>query len=96
MAHPFASARGWTVDDDVIAAMAHAGLAGLEADHRDHTHGQRDHARALAARLGLFTTGASDYHGAGKRNRLGENTTTEEVLAEIERQATSGVRVVRS
>ena len=96
MAHPFASSRGWTVDDDVIAAMAQAGLAGLEADHRDHTDEQRDHARALAAQLGLFTTGASDYHGDGKPNRLGENTTDPEVLAEIERQATSGVEVVRS
>ncbi|MGN6301095.1 MAG: phosphatase, partial [Angustibacter sp.] len=70
-------------------------LAGLEADHRDHTDDQRDHARALAAQLGLFTTGASDYHGAGKPNRLGENTTSPEVLAEIERQATGSVEVVR-
>ena len=27
----------------------------------------------LARRLGLGTSGASDYHGAGKPNRLGEN-----------------------
>ena len=67
-----------------------------EAEHRDNTDEQSDHARALAAQLGLFTTGASDYHGDGKPNRLGENTTDPEVLAEIERQATSGVEVVRS
>lgn len=95
MAHPFAAARGWTVGDDVIAAMARAGLAGLEVDHRDHTEEQREHGRALAAELGLFTTGSSDYHGTGKQNRLGEHTTTPEVFAEIERQATSGVEVVR-
>lgn len=29
---------------------------------------------ALAAELGLLITGSSDYHGAGKPNRLGENT----------------------
>ena len=49
----------------------------------------------LAARLGLFVTGSSDYHGAGKENRLGENTTAPEVLAQIEEQATSGIDVVR-
>jgi len=30
---------------------------------------------AAAADLGLESTGASDYHGAGKPNRLGERTT---------------------
>jgi len=96
MAHPFASSRGWTVDDQVIADMARAGLAGLEVDHRDHTPEQREHGRALAADLGLFTTGSSDYHGAGKQNRLGEHTTDPRVLAEIEKQASSGVEVVRA
>jgi predicted metal-dependent phosphoesterase TrpH len=95
MAHPFAAARGWTVGDDVIEAMTRAGLAGLEVEHRDHTPEQRAHGHELAARLGLFTTGSSDYHGTGKENRLGEHTTTAEVLEEIEQQATSGVRVVR-
>ena len=46
-------------------------------------------------RLGLLVTGSSDYHGAGKENRLGENTTAPEVLAQIEAQATSGIDVVR-
>ena len=95
MAHPFANARGWTVGDDVIEEMARAGLAGLEAAHRDHTADERVHAEQLAARLGLFTTGSSDYHGAGKENVLGENTTDPEVLARIEEQATSGIGVVR-
>jgi 3',5'-nucleoside bisphosphate phosphatase len=88
MAHPFANARGWTVDDDVIEEMARAGLAGLEAAHRDHSRAERAHAEALAARLGLFTTGSSDYHGAGKENRLGENTTAPEVVERIIAEAT--------
>ena len=96
MAHPFANGRGWTVEDSVIERMADAGLAGLEAHHRDHTPAERTHAVELAARLGLFVTGSSDYHGAGKENRLGENTTTPEVLAQIEEQATSGIDVVRA
>jgi hypothetical protein len=95
MAHPFANARGWTVGDEVIEAMAEAGLAGLEAHHRDHTPGEVAHAETLATRLGLFVTGSSDYHGTGKENRLGENTTTAGVLAQIEAQASGGVKVVR-
>ena len=34
----------------------------------------------MARRLGLFVTGSSDYHGAGKVNLLGENTTAPYVL----------------
>ena len=96
MAHPFANGRGWTVDDAVIERMADAGLAGLEAHHRDHSPQESAHAVELAARLGLFVTGSSDYHGAGKENLLGENTTTPQVLAQIEEQATSGIDVVRA
>ena len=96
MAHPFANGRGWTVGDDVIESMASAGLGGLEAQHRDHTPGERAHALDLAAQLGLFTTGSSDYHGTGKQNVLGENTTDPEVLAQIEDQAHSGIEVVRA
>ena len=80
MAHPFAGRRGRLVDDEVIEAMAAAGLAGLEAHHRDHTPADVAHAEEMARRLGLFVTGSSDYHGAGKVNLLGENTTSPAVL----------------
>jgi hypothetical protein len=95
MAHPFAAKRGRTVGDEVVEAMAHAGLFGLEADHRDHDEEQRRHAHRLAADLGLAVTGSSDYHGTGKLNRLGERTTGPEVLAAIEDQARSGIPVLR-
>jgi 3',5'-nucleoside bisphosphate phosphatase len=88
MAHPFAAARGVVVGDDVIREMAGAGLAGLEVDHRDHTDGAREHAAALGRRLGLLHTGASDYHGSGKPNRLGENLTTQDALAAIVERGT--------
>jgi len=94
MAHPFASKRGRIVDDSVIEAMAAAGMAGLEVNHRDHDPEQVRHGLDLAASLGLFVTGSSDYHGAGKENRLGENTTDPVVLQRIEDLAT-GVRVLR-
>lgn len=85
-AHPRASARGRVVGRDVIEAMAAAGLAGLEVDHRDHDERARAELRLLAAELGLLVTGSSDYHGAGKPNRLGENTTSPAVLAQIEKE----------
>jgi 3',5'-nucleoside bisphosphate phosphatase len=94
MAHPFASRRGRVVDDEVIEAMAEAGMAGLEVHHRDHTVEQVRHALGLAASLDLLATGSSDYHGVGKSNLLGENTTSPLVLEAIEAQAT-GTKVLR-
>lgn len=83
MAHPFASARGRTVTDEVVVTMIGAGLAGLEAYHRDHDAAGTARAERLAAAHGLFVTGASDYHGSGKENVLGEHTTEVDVLASI-------------
>lgn len=83
LAHPLASARGRVVGDDVIRELARAGLGGIEVDHRDHGPAQRAHVADLARQLDLLPTGASDYHGAGKVNRLGENTTAPEVLEQL-------------
>jgi len=94
MAHPFASGRGLVVNDSVIEAMAAVGMAGLEVHHRDHTGAQVQHGLDLAASLGLFVTGSSDYHGDGKPNLLGENTTDPVVLQQIEALA-RGVEVLR-
>ena len=94
MAHPFASNRGRIVDDAVIEAMAAAGMAGLEVHHRDHSRDEVRHGLDLAASLDLFVTGSSDYHGDGKSNLLGENTTDPMVLQRIEDLAT-GVEVLR-
>lgn len=93
-AHPLAAARGRVVGPETFEQMIDAGLAGLEVDHRDNPDEARTRLRRMAARHGLFATGSSDYHGAGKPNRLGEHTTVPEVLAEIERQGT-GVPVLR-
>lgn len=83
-AHPGADGRGRIVADAVIVAMADAGLAGLEIEHRDHDDAARARLRGLAHDLGLFATGSSDYHGRGKENLIGENLTSPEVLAQIE------------
>ena len=74
-AHPLASVRGRTVDDQVVVDMAAAGLLGLEVDHVDHAPHERQHLLGLAAELDLLTTGSSDFHGAAKTVRLGACTT---------------------
>ncbi|MBK8078604.1 MAG: PHP domain-containing protein [Kineosporiaceae bacterium] len=89
MAHPRAARRGRVVPDEVIAAMAEVGLAGLEVDHRDHLPTEREALRSLAADLGVFVTGSSDYHGAGKVNRIGENLTAPTVLEALEAAVTA-------
>lgn len=94
VAHPHSVTRGRVLPDDLLEEMAEAGMAGVEARHRDHTPEAVRHLTDLARALGLFTTGSSDYHGEGKRNRLGENTTDPEVLEAIESLAT-GTEVVR-
>ncbi len=68
------SSRG-PADDAAIAAMAAAGLAGLEVEHADHSADDRVHLRGLAAELGLLTTGSSDFHGTRKPVALGEHLT---------------------
>lgn len=93
-AHPVASARGRIVGERVYREMIDAGLAGLEIYHRDNPEEGRAFLRKLADRHGLLVTGSSDYHGAGKPNRLGENLTAPEVFARIEELGT-GTSVVR-
>jgi predicted metal-dependent phosphoesterase TrpH len=83
IAHPRAGRRGRLVSAADLADLADVGLAGLEVDHRDHEPADRQVLRALATDLDLLTTGSSDYHGAGKQNRIGENTTAPEVLEKI-------------
>ena len=83
-AHPGADGRGKVVPTSVIELMAQAGLVGLEVEHRDHTEPQRDRLDRIAQKLGLVHTGASDYHGAGKPNRLGENVTSDAALRQLQ------------
>jgi predicted metal-dependent phosphoesterase TrpH len=93
VAHPWSGTRGRVVGDALVEELADAGLAGLEVHHRDHTPDAVRHLTALARSLGLLATGSSDYHGEGKLNRLGENTTSPAVLEAIEGLATGSVVV---
>ncbi len=74
LAHPGAVSRGWQLPDEAIAALAGAGLAGLEVWHPDHDQAQRSRLEALATRLDLVATGGSDDHGSLTGHRLGSQT----------------------
>jgi len=91
LAHPGAVSRGWRIPDDAIAGLAGAGLAGLEVAHPDHDLPAREHLRALAADLGLVTTGGSDDHGSLTGHRLGCETTEPAAFERLMAQ-TSGPR----
>ena len=84
-AHPLARRRGPVVGDEVVAAMAGAGMVGLEVNHPDHDADDTAHAAALAADLSLIGTGSSDYHGTNKPTpigaRLTDPTAYEQLLA---------------
>jgi len=86
IAHPWGRGRREQLPPSLLESFADAGrLDGIEVDHQDHDEATRADLRALASRLGLLVTGSSDYHGLGKIDHgLGINTTSEEVLAEIE------------
>ena len=79
-AHGLARRRGRVLDDDAVAAMAEAGLLGLEVDHPDHDAEEREHMAGLAKELDLIATGSSDYHGSNKTTPIAVCTTDPEQL----------------
>jgi predicted metal-dependent phosphoesterase TrpH len=87
IAHPFASRRGQTLDANAFASLVAAGLNGIEVFHRDQSADERLQLLAVASELGLVVTGSSDYHGTGKLNQLGENTTAQAEWERLESMA---------
>ena len=78
VAHPglYGARTGDALDEATIEAMAAAGMAGIEADHPEHTDEHREQFRRLAAGLDLVVTAGSDYHGGARDRSLGEVTTS--------------------
>lgn len=90
-AHPASGVRDGAVPISLLESMVAAGLAGIEVDHREHDAAAREELDAFARSHGLVRTGGSDYHGAGKPNRLGENTTSPQALDRLLDQVHSGL-----
>lgn len=83
IAHPRARQAAAVLTAEVIASLVPLGLRGLEVDHPDHDQAARAELRGIAAELGLLTTGSSDYHGANKTLRIGQERTADEVVEQI-------------
>jgi 3',5'-nucleoside bisphosphate phosphatase len=90
LAHP--RSPGYEIPDEVIVALADAGLSGIEVFHFDHDHPQRVRLAELARSLNLIMTGGSDDHGsynpggpvpAGDDRGLGSETTPPEEYARL-------------
>ncbi|GAA1484573.1 PHP domain-containing protein [Brachybacterium fresconis] len=94
VAHPGSVTRDADLPVDLLEEMVGAGLAGIEVEHREHDEAERARLRDFATAHDLLITGGSDYHGAGKPNRLGENLTQPDVLAAITHRATSSTEVI--
>jgi predicted metal-dependent phosphoesterase TrpH len=74
LAHPRAGGRALRMTDESIAALAAAGLAGIEVSHPEQTPADRAALTALAEDLGLVATGGSDDHGTQTSDRIGCDT----------------------
>jgi predicted metal-dependent phosphoesterase TrpH len=83
IAHPATRGVADVMAESRLAALVKAGLFGLELRHRENKPEATARLTMLAAKYGLAITGSSDYHGDGKPNRLGENSTTPEVLERL-------------
>lgn len=94
IAHPYASRRGEIVKATDFESMVGAGLCGIEVFHRDHSDEEKNLLVQVAIELNLVMTGASDYHGTGKLNGLGENTTSAGEFERLESMANAR-RVVK-
>ena len=89
IAHPVTMGRDRMLPVPFLERLIAEGLAGFEIDHRENTEDGKRALRRLAAEHDLIVTGSSDYHGmAGKPNRPGENTTSDEMVARIIDRAT--------
>lgn len=86
MAHP--TTRGRVAPMEYIDRLIEAGLGGYEIEHRENMEPGKTILREICLERGLIMTGSSDYHGTGKPNQPGENTTAPEMLAKIIEQGT--------
>lgn len=83
IAHPSTAGRDRMMPVPFVEQLIAAGLGGFEIEHRENTASGKRVLRQIAHKHDLIVTGSSDYHGAGKPNRPGENTTSDEMVARL-------------
>jgi predicted metal-dependent phosphoesterase TrpH len=96
LAHPRGVSRGWQVPDEVIAALAAAGLAGVEVNHPQQDEAERRRLSELASSLGLIPSGGSDDHGALTGYRIGTEVAPDGSYADLISRATGASPVTGS
>lgn len=87
LAHPGMWRGSETVPDELIEEMAAGGMVGLEVRHPDHDEVMRAKYAAIAERLGLVATAASDCHGERYGFRMGAERTDEETFTALKQRA---------
>jgi predicted metal-dependent phosphoesterase TrpH len=93
LAHPRAAGRPWS--DEQIAALAAAGLAGVEVFHPDQPESARAGLLGLARDLGLVATGGSDDHGSLTGYRIGSEAAAPGAYQALVAMATGAQPVTR-
>ncbi len=81
VAHP--AGRAGVLSMGLLERMLDAGLAGFELGHRENVEAGIRTLERLTRDRDLIVTGSSDYHGLGKPNLPGENTTADDMVARI-------------
>jgi predicted metal-dependent phosphoesterase TrpH len=96
LAHPRGVSRGWQIPDEVIAALAAAGLAGIEVNHPQQDEAERRRLTELASSLRLIPSGGSDDHGALTGYRIGTEIAPDGSYADLISRATGASPVTGS
>lgn len=95
LAHPWTRGSDTVLTPTVIRELATAGLRGIEVDHPDQSPEVRATLGRLCRDLYLIRTGSSDYHGANKTLRIGQERTGEAALDRILELATGSATIQR-
>ncbi len=66
LAHPIRLGRTADREEVLLRGLCDAGLGAIEVHHSDHGPLERERYGGFARRLGLATTGGSDFHGDNK------------------------------
>ncbi len=95
LAHPWTRGSDTVLTPTVIRELAAAGLRGIEVDHPDQSPEMRATLGRLCRDLDLIRTGSSDYHGANKTLRIGQERTGEAALDRILELTTGSATIQR-
>lgn len=83
LAHPAAIRHKHLLTAEQLAQLVAAGLQGIELRHPENCPAKLAEIMRFVPDFDLLITGSSDFHGAGKSNRVGDCTTPAEIIAEI-------------